>query len=87
MREVASKNIDLFIECGFTKPVSLLNVEDKPDLIRAVTLYKVVLCSLAELDQFHSGMAALGVADSLKQYQHLYRLFYCIGSGDMLTSD
>ena len=86
MREVASRNIDLLLECGFTKPVALLKLGDKSDLIHAVTLHKVVLCSLAELDQFRDGMATLGVADSLQQYHPLYASFYCMGSGDSLTS-
>lgn len=86
MKEVASENIDLLLECGFTKPVSLLNLEDKPELIHAVTLHKVVLCSLAKFEQFCNGMASLGVAESLKQNHHLYTPFYCIGAGDMLTS-
>ena len=86
MREVAGRNIDLLLECGFTKPVALLKLGDKSDLIHAVTLHKVVLCSLAELDQFRSGMATLGVAESLQQYHPLYASFYCMGSGDSLTS-
>ena len=72
MREVAGRNIDLLLECGFTKPVALLKLGDKSDLIYAVTLHKFVLCSLAELDQLCSGMAALGVTDSLQQYHPLY---------------
>lgn len=86
MREVAGEHIDLLLECGYTKPVSLLSLEDKSELIHAVTLHKVVLCSLVELDQFRTGMAALGVAESLKQYHQVYTPFYCMGAGDLLTS-
>lgn len=86
IREVASKNIDLLIECGFTKPVSLLNLQDKAELIHAITLHKVILCSLAELDQFRSGMSVFGIAESMKQYHQLYTHYYCIGTGDLLTS-
>ena len=86
LREVAGEHIDLLLECGFTKPISWLNLEGKPELIQAVTLHKVILSSLAELDQFRTGMAALGVAESLKQYYQLYIPFYCMGAGDVLTS-
>ena len=86
MREVAGRNIDLLLECGFTKPVALLKLEDKSDIVHAVTLHKVVLCSIAELDQFCGGMAALGVRDSLQQYHQLHASFYCMGGGDSLTS-
>ena len=86
MREVAGRNIDLLLECGYTKPVALLKLDDKSDLVHAVTLHKVVLSSLAELDQFRSGLAALGVRDSLQQYHELHASFYCMGSGDSLTS-
>ena len=86
IREVANNSIDLLLECGFSKPVTLLNLEDKSELIHAITLHKVILCTLAELDQFRNGMGALGVGESLKQYHQIYASFYCIGTGDLLTS-
>lgn len=86
IREVATQHIDLLLECGFTKPASLLGLKDKSELIHAITLHKVILCTLAELEQFRNGMAALGVAESMKQHHEMFTDFYCIGTGDLLTS-
>lgn len=60
------ENMDLLMECGYNKPVSRVNVDDKPNTILTITLHKVILASLAELSQFRNGLSTLGVAQHSK---------------------
>lgn len=85
-RAELTENMDLLMECGYTKPVSRADLGDKPDIIQSVTLHKVVLVSLAELSQFRKGLATLGVATALKDYPHLLQSFFSLRNNDQLTS-
>ena len=86
MRNTAIANIDLLLECGFTKPVNNLQMKDKADLIQTIALHKVILASLAELSDFKQGLCVLGVADALKQHGSLLRPFFCNDADVNLTS-
>lgn len=78
------ENVDLLMECGYTKPVPRVELVDKADIVQTITLHKVVLVSLAELSQFRKGLSTLGVATALKDYPQLLRSFFC--HVDQLTS-
>ena len=80
------ENMDLLMECGYNKPVSRVELEDKPNIIQTVTLHKVILASLAELSQFRKGLSALGVDAALKAYPHLLHSYFSIEHKDELTS-
>ena len=58
LKQLIGDNIDLLIECGFTKPISKIQLCDKAEIVQTVTLHKVVLASLAELTQFCDGLAS-----------------------------
>lgn len=51
-----------------------------------MSLHKVILASLAELSDFREGLAALGVADALKQDGPLLHSFFCNDVKSVLTS-
>ena len=80
------ENMDLLVECGYSKPVPRVVLEDKPNIIQTITLHKVILASLAELSQFHKGFSALGVAAALKDYPHLLHSYFSVEHDDELTS-
>ena len=46
--------MDLLVECGYSKSVPRVVLEDKPNIIQTITLHTVILASLAELSQFHN---------------------------------
>ena len=69
--------MDLLIECGVTKPVSILEISDKADVIQAIALHKVILGSMAELSQFKEGLSVLGVSNALKAHPDLLYSYYC----------
>ena len=77
------ENVDLLMECGYTKPVPRVELVDKADIVQTITLHKVVLVSRG-LSQFRKGLSALGVATALKDYPQLLRSFFC--HVDQLTS-
>ncbi len=79
-------NIDLLIECGFSKPVSKLELRDKVDIAQAVALHKVILASFAELTQFKEGLSTLGVAEAMKDNPDILRCFFCSESKKILIA-
>lgn len=79
-------NIDLLVECGFTKPVTKLELEDKVTIVQSICLQMVVLNTLAELHQFMDGLASLGVVKALRKHPSLLRSFYCSANKEELTS-
>ena len=79
-------NIDLLMKCGFSKPVTKLELEDKVTVVQSICLQMVVLDTLAELDQFMDGLTSLGVAKALQKHTSLLRSFYCSANKMELTS-
>lgn len=86
LREVAMSTMDLLLECGFTKPIHKLKRDDRVDIIQTVALHKVILVSLAELQEFREGLKALGVAEALKKHGQLLHPFFCNDDVVELTS-
>ena len=39
------ENMDLLVECGYSKRVPRVVLEDKPNIIQTITLHKVILAS------------------------------------------
>lgn len=86
-KELVMEKMDILNECGFGKPVARLKLQDKPDLIMAVTLHQAVLRSLAEMTQFREGLSALGVRQALEKRPQLFAPYYCCSAGNnSLTS-
>ena len=83
--DIAMANIDLLLECGFTKPVNITD-EDKPDLNQTIALHKAILASLAEFTAFKQGLCVLGVGDVLKKLECLLQPFFCNDAVVELTS-
>lgn len=79
-------NIDHLVECGFSKPITRLELCDRIGMVQTVALHKVLLGCLAELSQFRDGLAALGVLDALKHHSRLLAPFFCQQTGDGITS-
>ena len=79
-------HLDVITECGFTKPLTKLELSDRVNIVQAVALHKVILCSLAELTQFCEGLASLGVAKAIATHSDTLRSFYCLDSIKDLTA-
>lgn len=77
LQEVLMNNIDLFIKCGYCRPIIRVTMSKKVDIIQSVALQEVLLNSLAELTQFKEGMKDLGVLDMIQEHKDLLRSFYC----------
>ena len=84
--KLAMDNIEILEECGFGKPIPRLKLQDKADLIQAVTLHRVLLKSLAEATQFRDGLSALSVRESLEKYLKLFIPYYCSTESNVLSS-
>lgn len=86
LRQLAFDNIDLFLECGITKPIPKFELSDKVNIVQAIALHKVILGSMAELAQFKEGVSAHGVGDAIKDHPDLLHSYYCTDHHDTLTS-
>ena len=72
---------DALLECGFTKPLLKLTLDDVSQLINSATLHSTLLRIKSELDQFLDGLNQAGVLHSIQQYPDLFHpLFVCSGS-------
>ena len=71
-----SDNFELISNCGFTKPVTRLNMEDRVLVVQSMALHEVILKTLGELSQFRDGLESLGVASALQQHGSLLRSFF-----------
>ena len=88
IKQLAIVNSDLLLDCGYVKPASTIKLRDKSDLIHTVTLHKVLLSVLGEMNQFRSGIdsTGLGVYEYLEKYYDLCAPFYCLDVENKLTS-
>ena len=86
IRGIAIDNSDLLIGSGVTKPLALINAVDKIDIVQAVSLHHVLLHSKAELDQFCSGLEALGVLNAVKKQPPLFRCMFTSDGIQKLTA-
>ena len=77
------ENNGLITETGYRKPLSLLKLEDIPQLKQTLRDHVLVKVK-AELDQFCEGLTTLGVLDKVKMYPSLMApLFTDIGRKEL----
>ena len=69
-------------ECGFVKPYAKLDMEDKDQMVHALTLQFGLLQSKAEIDQYMEGLKSLGVLDAIVQYHDLLKPFFCLDTSE-----
>ena len=79
LRKELFSNVSLLTECGYTKPINKVELQDKSSIIQCITLHKVVLSCLTELVEFQKGLSALGDSELLHS-------FYCNEYTEMLTA-
>jgi hypothetical protein len=84
--DIVTTNSDLIIDSGYNKPLACVKLCDINDIIRTITIHKVILSSLAELSQFKRGFSALGVADELKKHPDALSSFFCKDKDIPLTA-
>ena len=86
LRDICSEHFSELTECGFTKPSCGLVMEEKCDIIQALTLHQVILKSKAEIDQFGEGVAFLGTLEAMKKYPELLQCFFVQSGEECLTA-
>ena len=70
------ENETLLIETGYHKPLALLSIEDRDDIISAVTDYYCQIKAKAATDQFMEGLDA-GVLQCIKKYPDKMKPLFC----------
>ena len=78
--------IDLITKAGYTKPLALLNLSDRPQLMRTLMLYFAVLRSKSVLDQLADRLSVLGVLEAMRVYPQLMEPLFVLGNQKPLTA-
>ena len=63
-----------------------LTLEDRDELIQAVTLYKILLKSLGEAIEFRDGLSSMKIQEFMKKTPKIFMEYYCIFECDDLNS-
>ena len=74
------------MECGITKPMMLMNLDDRRMTISAVCLHYAVLGSLAELEQLKRGLQTAQLATLMDNHAHLFKELF-LHSHKPITAD
>lgn len=61
-------------------PLSRVTLDSKDTIMEIVSLHHVLLNSKAEIDQFLTGLSALGVLAAMKANPELFESFFSMGS-------
>ena len=69
---------DALLECGFTKPLSQLKLDDVLPLINSVSLHSTLLKIKSEVDQFKDGLNQAGVLHSIQKYPEVFVHCLCL---------
>ena len=60
-------------EAGYFRALSMVSVDDKKDIIAAVTTFYIFIKVKAAMDQFQQGLEAAGVLSYMRKYADLIR--------------
>ena len=58
---------DVLVDCGFTKPLVQLSLDDVSVLTKRTSLHCTLLRVKSELDQFMGGLHEAGVLDAMQK--------------------
>ena len=57
---------NVLIDNGITKAPTLVGLDDKDSIVKALSLHFIILSSKGELDQLKDGLRTLGVGDAME---------------------
>ena len=64
---------DCLLQCGITKPLTQLKIEDVSNLVHSIALHATVLKVKAAIDQFMDGLREACLLPSIQKYPHVLR--------------
>ena len=70
------EGVDLLMATGFRKAISLLTLEDRPNVVSALLDYHLMGKVKAEMDQLIEGLNTSGFLDALKRNPVLFEPFF-----------
>lgn len=71
-----TENFSLLSDNGITKPYLNITLEDREEIRKMICLNHVITKSLAELQQFVSGLEALDVLQAIHSYPDAFQKFF-----------
>lgn len=83
---VRSSDYEFLMECGITKPVMMMKLDDRSTIISAACLHYAVLGSLAELEQLKRGLQTAQLATLLDKHTNLFKELF-LHSKKLITAD
>lgn len=73
-------------EVGFSKPLSMIEVTEKTQIVRAICTHYVLLRCKAELDLLKTGLSTLGLLDELCANPCLFKPLFTTDANANLTA-
>jgi hypothetical protein len=73
IRKLAMSACDSLIDCGYTRALTQLSVDDIPNIVKSTALHSTLLKVKAEMDQFMTGLQEAGVLHAIQAYPSLFR--------------
>ncbi len=84
--QVSLGEADIIIDGGYTKPLALLKMSDRVQLMRTLMLHYTVLRLRSVLDQLAEGLSTLGVLEAMSSYPKLMEPLFIKGKLKPLTA-
>ena len=76
---------DVLVDCGFTKPIAQLTVQDIPQLVNSTALHVTILRVKAEIDQFMDGINDAGTLHAIQKYPGFFRPMFVASQANNVT--
>lgn len=79
-------NIDLAMECGWSKPIANLELTSREELKKVICVHHILLKCKAEMDQLREGLVALGVMEIMVNNPSCLQDFFVFTEEGALTA-
>ena len=86
VRNIAMGACDVLLDCGCTKPLPQLKLDDVPKLIQCAALHSTVLKIKSELDQFMAGINEAGSLHVIQEYPSFFRPMFVASDTNLLNA-
>ena len=82
-----AENTNLFLETGYRKAISHLDISEKSDLLSVIIDYHCMLKAKAANDQFLQGLQVTGVLDCVRKFPDIMKSLFCFNKSTLTAGN
>ena len=86
LRSACLSEVDMIIDAGYSKPVSVITIDEKDELAQVLRVHYTLLKNKAEMDQLKNGLSELGVGEAMNKYPDLLEQLFLAAKSTPLTA-